>query len=124
MAETKITKREIEAQEAWISPTLQNSWVNYGNPYATVQYMKDSLGFVHLKGMAKSGVNATTVFTLPSGYRPATNGDLYFIANGGAGAGDIVIAGDGTVKAYSNSTGGSNVVTYVSFNNISFRAEQ
>ena len=35
--------------------------------------MKDSMGFVHIKGMVKGGtVSASTqAFTLPDGYRPA-----------------------------------------------------
>ncbi|KKK52619.1 hypothetical protein LCGC14_3103070, partial [marine sediment metagenome] len=53
----------------WIAPTLLNSWVNYAATYDTTGYMKDGFGFVHLKGLVKSGV-AGTIFTLPVGYRP------------------------------------------------------
>jgi hypothetical protein len=59
--------------EDWITPTLLNSWVDFGSGWATVQYMKDALGFVHIKGMPKSGSLAATIFTLPAGYRPLEN---------------------------------------------------
>lgn len=121
MAETKVTENEISKQ-GWIAPTLLNSWVNYGNPYTPVGYMKDAMGFVHIKGFVKSGASGASVFTLPAGYRPAVNGSIYGVCNAGAGHGDIVIEqGTGNVTVY-NVTAGSNVSIYASLN-ISFMAE-
>ena len=60
----------IQNPEAWITPTLLNSWENFGGIYATAGYMKDEQGFVHLKGIVKNGVS-DEVFTLPAGYIPA-----------------------------------------------------
>lgn len=61
-------------QETWIAPTLLNSWVNYGisSVLQVAGYMKDSMGFVHLRGAIKNGTTTagTTLFTLPAGYRP------------------------------------------------------
>lgn len=57
----------------WETPTLLNSWVNFdANTYNTAGYMKDSLGFVHLKGLIKDGTATagTDLFSLPTGYRP------------------------------------------------------
>lgn len=119
MAETKVTKTEIETQEAWSAPTLQNSWVNYGSGYDTVGYMKDSLGFVHVKGMIKSGVTTlgTLLFTLPAGYRPS--GHSYIVSGFNNG---------GTVAAFEiRSTGEFNLLngnaTYTGMGHIVFRAE-
>lgn len=53
-----------------ITPTLINSWVNYGNGYSTVGYWKDSLGYVHLKGTIKNGNANSIAFQLPIEYRP------------------------------------------------------
>jgi hypothetical protein len=75
---------------AWIAPTLLNSWTNFGGGYQTVGYLKDPMGFVHLKGvlLGGSGASNTTVFTLPTGYRPGahTHG-----AGGDAGVGGNVV---------------------------------
>lgn len=59
----------------WIEPTLLNGWVNYDSAWDNVAYCLDSDGFVHVKGMIRTGTTAanTTLFTLPVGYRPARN---------------------------------------------------
>lgn len=98
IADDAVTAAEIEPQQDWIAPTFLNSWVNYGNPWANAGYMKDSLGFVHLRGIIKSGTINTTAFTLPAGYRPATsNQDELFIVHSSGAIGRIDIKGDGTV---------------------------
>ena len=60
-------------QEAFIAPTLLNSWVNSGSGFQEVGYMKDKFGFVHLRGVCEGGseVADNVIFTLPAGYRPA-----------------------------------------------------
>lgn len=60
------------AVEGWTDVTFQNGWTNFGGDYNNVQYRKDPLGFVHLRGIAKAGTltDATVMFELPSGYRP------------------------------------------------------
>jgi hypothetical protein len=62
-------------QEAWHGigdggePAFENGWRNYptGEP---ARFYKDTLGIVHLSGEVMSGVHDSTMFTLPSGYRP------------------------------------------------------
>ena len=61
---------EIDATD---EPAFENSWVNYGGgTYDTAAFRIDAEGWVHLKGLVKSGTSATTMFTLPEGYRPPT----------------------------------------------------
>lgn len=106
------------AEQSWIAPILTNSWVNFGAPYNSTGYMKDSMGFVHLKGMVRLGTSTQPIFTLPAGYRPSMT--VYTAApNGGAVAeiGILLIGADGTVK---NGTGTN---SYQSLDCISFRAE-
>lgn len=67
----------------WISPTLLNSWVNYGAGNYEAGYWKDSQGWVHLRGTIKSGVVPSTVFVLPAGYRPLNTIHLPASAGGG-----------------------------------------
>lgn len=50
---------------------FNGTWVNYGTGgHATTAFRRDANGLVTVKGLVKSGVIATPVFTLPSGYRP------------------------------------------------------
>lgn len=57
--------------EAWTEPTLTNSWVNYGGGWANAAYRKDAQGYVHLRGLIKSGTLGSSAFLLPAGFRPA-----------------------------------------------------
>lgn len=53
--------------------TKENSWVDVGSGAATLQYVKTVDGMVHITGGCKNGTTtaATTIFTLPTGFRPA-----------------------------------------------------
>lgn len=65
----RIDNNEFYNPNAWQNVSFQNSWVNYAGSYQLCQYRK--LGdMVQLRGMAKLGTVGTTIFTLPSGYRP------------------------------------------------------
>jgi hypothetical protein len=69
----------------WIAPTLINSWTGaegYG-------YLKDPLGFVHLRGAFSTGASATTAFVLPAGYRPGV-ATFYTILGPAGAAGNFV----------------------------------
>jgi len=55
-------------QEAWITPTLINGATGI------IQYMKDSMGFVHFRGNVKMPVGmATSFMQMPIGYRVNEN---------------------------------------------------
>ena len=62
-------------QAAWQTPTLLNSWVNFGSGEQTARYRIDTNGVVWIEGVIKDGTEATTtqIFLLPSGYRPSSN---------------------------------------------------
>jgi len=77
IAARSVTASKIEEQEAWNEigtagkPAFQSGWTNYGNGWDSAAYMKDSFGFVHIKGMVKGGPSLESIiFTLPIGYRP------------------------------------------------------
>jgi hypothetical protein len=74
----KIDKQENN----WIAPVLGNGWVNFGSGYAEAKYMKDNLGFVHLRGMVKSGNIGASIFTLPVGFRPSATLNFVVASNG------------------------------------------
>lgn len=101
-------------QQAWQEPTLGNSWVNFGGVYETAGYMKDSMGFVHIKGLVKSGTIGSAIFTLPTGYRPSAQIYLLTLSNGAVGVLEINSSGVVLPSAGSN--------TSFSISNVSFKA--
>jgi len=108
---------EIDRRTPWIDVTFENSWVNFGSTWSNVSYHKDLLGYVHLRGLAKSGTVAyqTAVFTLPTGYRPSTS--LMFSVDSNAAFGRVAIESNGIVSVVT----GNN--THVSFDGITFKSE-
>jgi hypothetical protein len=56
--------------DAWVAPTLLNSWVNYNSGFTTAGYWKDIHGVVHIKGLVASGTIGSPIFQLPAGFRP------------------------------------------------------
>jgi hypothetical protein len=61
------------AFSGWNSVTFQNSWSDAGFPSPLCSYYKDAFSVVRLQGGAIRGSNSSaTIFTLPSGYRPAS----------------------------------------------------
>lgn len=102
---------------AWVTPTFQNSWVNYGSGYNDAKYRKDALGYVNIKGLVKSGTISTTlpIFTLPAGYRPAQR--YLFNAQSNGALGRVDVDTDGKVIPLT----GNNA--WVSLDGIRFLAE-
>ena len=101
-----LATKADKTQEAWIAPTLVNSWVDYDTS-RVVRYMKDSMGFVHIKGAIKSGSLGTTAFNLPVGYRPPAPRGYALNSNNSTfgacyvnGTGDVIIVAGNTALMY------------------------
>lgn len=92
----QLSKLKADSQEPWQDPSFKNGANNYGNGYDTVQYMKDGLGFVHIKGMANMPTTGQAMFTLPVGYRPADI--LQFVSITGGSFGVVNVANNGDVS--------------------------
>jgi hypothetical protein len=60
----------VNNQPPFTQATLLPGYRNFGNGYASVSYMKDTLGFVHLHGTMNCQSGTSVAFTLPAGYRP------------------------------------------------------
>lgn len=75
----RLELKADKTQEAWITPTLLNGAT--ASPGTLVQYMKDSMGFVRLRGLVQNVTVGQTVFNLPVGYRPSQN--MYFVGRSG-----------------------------------------
>lgn len=68
------------------APAFSSGWGNYGAGFQSAAFMKDSLGFVHVRGLVKKSSTATAsaadpFFVLPSGYRPAARMGFTSVAN-------------------------------------------
>ena len=109
-----IATKANKVQEPWITPTLVNGWIPFNEYLSTAQYHKDSLGYVRLRGIIKSGTSGV-VFTLPVGYRPLYTLYSPTVSNGFFAY--LRIANSGTI----NFTSYSNL--WVSLENVSFKAE-
>ena len=105
----------LSSGEAWTAPTLTNAWINFGGTLGTAAYRKDAMGFVHLKGVVKSGTIGSAIFELPVGYRPA--GDTRFPVVSNNAFGVCAISSAGSVVP----TVGSNVS--FSLDGITFRGD-
>lgn len=74
----EVAEKANKVQEAWNTITFVNGWTGSYQP----RYKKDELGVVHVSGTCSGGTNTvgTTIFSLPSGYRPLDR--IYTIARG------------------------------------------
>jgi hypothetical protein len=116
----KVTGEHQTTQEDWRLPTLLNSWVNLDvSLYNSAGYMKDTNGFVHLKGLIMSGTIGynTPAFTLPSGYRPNRTSLFAIESNDLFGACRVHANGDVCITAPSSNT-------WACLDGITFRAEK
>jgi hypothetical protein len=93
-------------------PTFSGTWVNYDNSATTPSavagarnagFRKDPFGKVRLRGTVKSGANLSTIFTLPTGYRPPITSVFTAMASGGAA--QVTVNTDGTVQAVNTTAG-------------------
>lgn len=112
----------VALDSTYTDVTYNGAWANFGTPYEEVSYRKTVTGRVELRGSAKHGTTSTTgtVFTLPSGFRPAKTRRFNINANTGAALITIDSAGVVSVIAYVSPTGGTGNATILSFDNVSF----
>lgn len=110
----------VNTDNTWIVPPMTNSWVTYdADPggWSAPGYMRDHMGFVHLRGLIKSGTVGAAAFTLPVGYRPTVHDLLIGTISNGA-VGRVKVASTGAVTPESPS---SNV--WVALDGLVFKAD-
>jgi hypothetical protein len=106
----------LKAPMAWIAPTLGDGWQNYGSQWVPAGYMRDPLGFVHLRGLVRrTSGTSQVIFTLPDGYRPSS-GSIHFVVLDSDALGKVQVLSDGTVQSVTPS--GKEI--FVSLDGISF----
>lgn len=113
-----VTAAKIEPQPAWQTVTYLNGFSRYSTAtdWGDVQYYKDSLGMVHMKGLIKGGSINAGMFQLPVGYRPVHNYIFVQMSN------DAICRVDIMPDGYAIPRTGFNAA-WISLNNIHFRAE-
>lgn len=98
-------------------PAFQNSWVNYGS-WGDAAFRRVN-NEVYLAGLIKSGGTTAVIFTLPVGYRLATqtgmSAGLVFItiANGAIGRIDVTPAGNVQANSLSNLWVSLNMIRFI-----------
>jgi len=106
-------------------PAFQNSWTG-----SSVRYWKDENGIVRLSGSASHAslaASPSTIFTLPSGYRPATGGVsmIAYTTVAAAYEVNVVLVNDtGTVQFVRPAGAPSSVAVAVGLAQVQFRATQ
>lgn len=113
---TLVNTKADKTQEAWMTPTLLNGWVQFAGGYAPQAFYKDTLGIVRLKGLVSGGALEVPIFVLPIGYRPQNSRRFAVIANNTIGFVEVYASGEVMIWIGTN--------TWVSLDNISFKAEQ
>jgi hypothetical protein len=100
----------------WRAPTFQNSWANFDTTaWQPAGYRIDTDGFVRIRGHVATGAVGSTIFTLPTGFRPALNEQFSCMANNAWGL--ITVAPSGAVTL----TAGTGT-PFVSIAGITFQA--
>lgn len=87
---------------SWRAATFANAWVDYGAGYNPAAYRKDVRGWVHLRGLVKSGTVGATIFNIPAGYRPAFRQLFVTISNSAIGRCDVDTGGNVIAQSGSN----------------------
>lgn len=107
----------IASPTSWVSvgggggaPAFATNWGNPGAGNPTVQYRKVG-NMLFLRGLAlrstSTATSPSTIFTLPSGFRPLTN--LLFPCATSAGYARLQVNSDGTVKIEQATTAGQGI---------------
>ena len=99
-------------------PTFGTNWANLGG-FEAAGFYKDPWGIVHIVGdFASAAGRSLTIFTLPAGYRPATQERFMVYANGDTGPyGTMRVDPNGAVNCFSCGT------AQVVINGITFRTD-
>ncbi len=95
----------ILGQDPPKTPTLATGWSTFSNAYNDVEYFKDSMGYVHLRGRVRSTQGAGKfIFKLPNGYAPSRR-ETFNVPTAGSVAGMIELR-PVAVDQIGNVTGG------------------
>lgn len=98
----------LEADSGWLTLALVNSWAVSGG--LTPQYRKIN-GQVFIRGRVTGG-SATTIATLPSGYRPAAIRRFACSGGGATDLGNVSVNADGTLTTATTNSPYLDVISF------------
>lgn len=114
--QVKLEDFQLPTVDATQKPSYQNGWVDHGAGSEPGGYYKDPFGRVHLSGLVGAGTALTTIFTLPSGFRPSATLSFVVLTGTPNQLGVVDVHADGQVAhAYG-------AADYTQLNGISFRS--
>lgn len=97
------------------NPPFLSSWVAFDATTDQIPgFWRDPFGWIHLRGVAKSGTVGSPLANLPPGFRPPSRERFVVISNDAVGRVDVEPDGDIVPLSPSNNT-------YVSLSGIRFR---
>jgi hypothetical protein len=105
------------AVESPAAVSYATGWSDFGTPYSTAGYYKDRERVYLRGGVKNNGSGTSTILTLPSGYRPPDQVDLFVVFFNGTGTLRITSAGVVTDQTFSSL---SKILTLLE--GVSFRA--
>ncbi|AYK67737.1 hypothetical protein J9345_11280 [Bacillus subtilis subsp. subtilis] len=109
--------KKLLTDYTWITATMQNNWSHY-NDGIDVRFGIDATNTVFIRGSAKGGNVGTTVFTLPTGFRPTRDMGYLQIASGTAQVARLLIKTTGEVIVESVSSNTSYIKFDFSFKTV------
>jgi hypothetical protein len=95
----------LSGQPGYTAATLNTGFTNFGSGWSTAGFLKDTLGYVHLKGTMNC-TSGGTAFTLPAEDRPSENLFMPMAQGGGAANVEVLTNGNVRTDTTSNTTCG------------------
>ncbi|MGL5876482.1 MAG: hypothetical protein ACRC2V_01655, partial [Xenococcaceae cyanobacterium] len=114
-----LQKLTVAVVNSWITPTLLNTWNNFGLGHATAAYRKLPDGTIEFKGLIRKPTTPALdeiIFTLPAGFRPLERRIFSTVSNALVARVDVLNNGDVVLNQGSND--------WLSLQTIRFVAEQ
>lgn len=111
-----LSEKQIRPNTSSRVLVLAGTWVAFGSGTITPAYYKTPNGDVVLEGTASAGSAASTITTLPEGYRP--KGTILFAVPANGAFGIVQVTSTGVVSHVTGST------TKVSLDGVRFKAYQ
>lgn len=120
VTERRVLNPRSGARSPWQEPSsFSNSWTNFGSSYDDAGYALDNNGFVHFKGLVKTGSSGTAIFTLPETLRPEKRQYIAVAAFGGPAILHVQTTGVVTITGLASAT----VSTWTSLHGACFQRQ-
>lgn len=114
LANRAVTAKKLAKQPNFVAATLEAGFTNIGGGYRPAGYMKDTIGFVHLRGVMNCPAGENTAFILPPKFRPAQT-EAGPMGVGGEAGGNLQVFPDGQVRPFLPSSASACLISGFTF---------